>query len=289
MERPELTRQERKRLRAFVKTAAALYAPPPQSERKGGPESSSSAVADRIHFRRLLRFRGDCHRGDRADVESRRNPGAGEAREARDRLPHRLRPVAEHGLRTRASRESLKISDEEVFKLLPLVYDFIYGVATAARVKIDGITYLYMGIRADASVIAGMNPGMLSLPAGLVNSPDETIIEAAAREFRGEGGLNLNIVLRPGVAFGPHNAAPSITFVALGDVWEHGDIKPSLEWKGRKMLPVPEELVRMVLDDPDRDGELRTHLSTQGVNVSKVQIAPDIIGPLKTMLKVYPD
>lgn len=55
------------------------------------------------------------------------------------------------------------------------------------------------------------------------------------------------------------------------------------------MLPVPEEFVRMFLDDPNQHRELRTFLFTKGVQVDKIQIAPDIVEPLKTMLMVYPD
>ncbi|MBP6945511.1 hypothetical protein KBB85_05850, partial [Patescibacteria group bacterium] len=132
--------------------------------------------------------------------------------------------------------------------------------------------------------------GTLSLPGGLVNHRKEMIGDAARREFRGEGGMNVPFTLKPRVTFGPHNAAPSVTFVALGDVnGDVGEIGESFEWQGRRMCWLPEESWRRILENPHDHGSMTDDLMEAGINVDCAVVAGDVADPLRRLLAAYPD
>lgn len=284
---PGLAIDERDRLRNFIAAAAAMYAP------HRNPNARRGAKA------RLLAWPSPPIQGEPMSIDGYKAVevvevvGAGNVRlykgstdyvQASDEWPS-MEYVLAHMIR------HCRLTREEAYKLLPTIYHMVYGVVTAVRRTTPGGERLILaGIRASADKIAGMNTGTLSLPGGLVNSPDENIRQAAYREFRGEGGMNVPFVLRPCVTFGPHNAAPSVTFVALGDVnGDVGEIGESFEWQGRRMVWLPEELLQRALENPDDHGPLTCALMEAGIEVDRAVIAGDVADPLRRLLAAYPD
>ncbi len=286
--------EEVKRLRALVAAAAAAYAPHRNRNARAGAKA------------RLLAWPSPPIRGEPMPINGYENVENVESVEVWD-----VDGEPRHMCLYKGSTDYVTASDEwpsmwymlnhlvkfcgvtteEAYTLLPTIYHMVYGVVTAVRRTTPGGKRLILaGIRAGADKIAGMNTGTLSLPGGLVNSPDETISQAAYREFRGEGGMNVPFTLKPRVTFGPHNAAPSVTFVALGDVnGDVGEIGESFEWQGRKMFWLPEELLQRVLENPDDHGPLTCALLEAGIEMDRAVIAGDVADPLRRLLAAYPD
>lgn len=289
---PELTIEERDRLRAFVAAAAAAYAPHRNRNATPGAKSRLMAWPIPMPSANDLALVAENFAVEDVDIwlpdgtpgQVRLYKGTTNYVQASDEWAS-MEYVLAHMIR------HCRLTREEAYKLLPTIYHMVYGVVTAVRRTTPGGERLILaGIRASADKIAGMNTGTLSLPGGLVNSPDENIRQAAYREFRGEGGMNVPFVLRPCVTFGPHNAAPSVTFVALGDVnGDVGEIGESFEWQGRRMVWLPEELLQRALENPDDHGPLTCYLLEAGIEVDRAVIAGDVADPLRRLLTVYPD
>lgn len=170
---------------------------------------------------------------------------------------------------------------------LPEAFHFVYGVLVYMRLHRSGEpTRVLMGVR--AANLAGKNTGTASFPGGLVDA-GEPLRVAAPRELSEEGG-QAKYAMREGFTFGAHNAAPSITFMCMADTSD-SDIAPSIEWKGKRMVWVPEETLLEALENPAQSRSLAAAFRSQGFDLpgNNVTIAPDAVEPARTLLEVYPE
>jgi ADP-ribose pyrophosphatase YjhB (NUDIX family) len=159
----------------------------------------------------------------------------------------------------------------------------VYGVLTLLFHRDgNGELFVLMGIRGKK--LAGTNVGFASFPGGLVK-PGEKLPEAAIRELREEGACG-NIEIFPGFAMGPHNAAPSVTFMRAGRTTSL-NVAESYEWEGKTMTWIPAEAVRIALFKED-NASLVNAFRSQSLNVEdSLAIAPDAVLPAKILLDTF--
>jgi 8-oxo-dGTP pyrophosphatase MutT (NUDIX family) len=170
----------------------------------------------------------------------------------------------------------------EAIETLPRLFNFVYGVLMYMRLQKNAKEPLVlMGVRSQN--LASRNLGMVSFPGGLVDNAERLEI-AAPRELMEESGLK-KFKVRPGFAFTDHNSAPSITFMCMADTTT-SDIAPSIEWKGKHMVWVPETALYVALYTGNTSGLIRA-FHEQGIEVpnNKLELAPDMVRPAKTLLR----
>jgi ADP-ribose pyrophosphatase YjhB (NUDIX family) len=170
------------------------------------------------------------------------------------------------------------LSEEAAYNIVTDRFPFVYGVITIPRLWRDGETFIFCGIRSQN--LAGVNTGMVSFPAGLVN-PGENIGPASLRELFEEWNEDA-VSIRPGFAIGLHDNAPSCSFVSLAET-ESERVRESFEWKGGKGIWVPERAIREALEGYSED--LAEEFRKNGMDVADdIRIATDAVEPAKELL-----
>lgn len=175
------------------------------------------------------------------------------------------------------------LDQDTIYRIVVDRFPFVYGVATILRRRIKQGPYIFCGIRSQN--LAGVNTGMVSFPAGLVN-PGEALGIANIREVFEEWSEE-KIRVRNGLALGLHDNAPSCTFVSLAEV-RSGKVRDCFEWRGGKGLWIPEFMLLEALEGFDHSlvGTFRAN----GINVpDTLQIATDVREPMRELLiRAYP-
>lgn len=183
--------------------------------------------------------------------------------------------------------EELSWNEEDIFNVITDIFPpghHVYGALTLLfhQKNEESDTLVLMGIRGNK--LAGMNVGYASFPGGLVK-PGENLPNACIRELKEEGARG-NIEIFPGFSMGPHNAAPSVTFMRAGRTTST-DVADSYEWEGKTMIWVPKQAVTNLLFNGENTALVEA-FRAQGLNPKDdLAIAPDAVLPAQILLEQF--
>ncbi len=171
------------------------------------------------------------------------------------------------------------MSASDVNYYSPQFFPYIYGCLTLMRHISPHGTKVLVGIRSE--VLAGKNPGTISLPGGLVE-PNESLPAAASRELVEEGG-NCDFYLKDYFAVGFHLDCPSCTFIFIAET-HNLSVETSYEWRGGRAIWIDETVLREALHGKNQK-LVRAFKESNILADDNLSIAPDVKEPVRQLLE----